>query len=197
MTLRRLSPWKLGLLAQSRTNPSIFGDWYEATCEAVLAYFVRETENEQVAFDLLGETYANAFQHRCDFKGSTDKQGAAWLWKIVEHSLIDYRRAKGVEFAALRKVGWERQVLTENDMHEFERAAVACEISAELRAALIRLPHDQQRVIDLRYTKDLNYEQIARELGVSSIVARKRGSRALGALRVSHHLQEIRLLRRP
>jgi len=186
-----------GLLARSRTTPRLFADFYEATCEGVYAYFLRETANEQVANDLVGETYAVAFEKRCEFRGSDDEQGASWLWKIARNNLKMYRRSKVVELATLRRVGWERQMATtEHAGDHIEQAAVAAEVGGHLQAALGRLPDDQREVIQLRYGRDLDFATISRELGVSSDVARTRASRGLRALRANPHLHEIRLLRR-
>jgi RNA polymerase sigma-70 factor (ECF subfamily) len=196
MTLRRSTPRKPGLLARSRTTPRFFADFYEATCEAMYGFFLRETGNEQVALDLVGETYAVAFEKRCEFRGVDDQQGASWLWKIARNNLKMHKRSKVVEVATIQKVGWERQRLSDEDEPPFEQAAVAGEVRGHLAAALARLPADQLHVLQLRYGRELDYAEIAGELGVTSAVARNRAFRALRALKASHHLHEIRLLRR-
>lgn len=198
MTLKRLARrGTLGLLARSRTTPCVFADFYEATCEAIFSYFLREARNKQVALDLTAETFATAFEKRCDFRGDDDRQAAKWLWGIARHILSRYRRTKEVELAALRRVRWERQTVQDDEMHEYEDAVVAVEINGHLGSALAALPDEQRRVVQLRYGEDTrNYQDIADELGVSNDVARTRTSRALRALRNSRHLNEIKLLRR-
>jgi RNA polymerase sigma-70 factor (ECF subfamily) len=196
MTFRRRTQQKLGLLARSRTSPSVFADFYTLTCESIFAYFVREVRDEQTALDLVGETFAIAFAKRGDFRGSDDRQGAKWLWKIAYTTLAMYRRSNSIDLAMVRRLGWERELITDSDQRELELMSVQPDIVEHLNAALDRLPADQRQVISLRFDHELSYSEIASELGVTSDVARTRASRGLRALRSSHHADEIMVLRR-
>jgi RNA polymerase sigma-70 factor (ECF subfamily) len=173
----------------------MFADFYEETVEAVLGFFLRETENEQIALDLWAETFATAFEKREDFKGAEDKQAAKWLWTIAHRKLARFYERQSVERETLKRVGWARPYATEDELREIELIGVDEDIRDHLDAAVGRLPADQREVIRLRFDHDLTYPEIGERLGVSTEVARTRGFRWLRALRSSHHAREIRVLR--
>lgn len=98
--MRRLSALVPGLLARSRSAPASFADFYERMSPLVLRFFVRETRDSSLAFDLTAATFARAFEKRGDFRGITDEQAAAWVWSIARNELAGYHRVGRVELAA-------------------------------------------------------------------------------------------------
>jgi RNA polymerase sigma-70 factor (ECF subfamily) len=52
-----------------------------------------------------------------------------------------------------------------------------------LRAAIERLPADYRRVMELRYTEGLSFEEVGRRLGRSADAARMLWARAVDRLR--------------
>jgi RNA polymerase sigma factor (sigma-70 family) len=195
MRFLRSLPAAPGLLVRSRGSPRTFAEFYEERAENVLRYFWRETRNEQVALDLTAETFAVAFEKRRDFRGASDEQASAWLWKIAHSQLSHFVRDRKVELAALRRVGFERPIATDDETLEIELLAARQDVNSHLTAAIRKLPAEQQEVIHLRFSRELTYPQIAQELGVTDDVARSRGSRALRTLRENHHMREISALR--
>jgi RNA polymerase sigma-70 factor, ECF subfamily len=196
VTLLRRRQTLPGLLARSRSSPRVFAEFYEEMAPSVHAFFRRETQDEQRALDLTAATFAAAFEKRTDFRGEDESQAAAWMWKIAHSSLARSRRSTAFEVAAIRRLGLERPIATDEELLEIERMGVEEDIHEHLDAALGRLPSDQQEVIRLRYSNELSYSEIASELGVSPDVARSRTSRALRALRSNHHMRDIVALRR-
>ena len=189
----RLTNGVAGLLARSRASPDAFADFYEQMGPQVLCFFATRTEGPQRAVDLTAETFAQAFEHRREFRGASDKQAAAWLWKIAHNELAQHWRSKAVELAAVERLRLEHPALSEEELLDGERS-IAAEESEELREqirhALEVLPDDQQEVVRLRFVDDLSYDEIAQKLGVSNDVVRTRTSRALRALRSSGQLDE-------
>ena len=51
-----------------------------------------------------------------------------------------------------------------------------------LRSALSDLPAGQQRAVELRIVRELDYDEVARELGTTVVAARIRVMRALKSL---------------
>ena len=86
-----------GLLARSRASPHAFADFYEQLSPQVLRFFAARTGDPHRAVDLTAETFARAFEHRRDFRGASDEQAAAWLWKIARNELAGHRRSRAVE----------------------------------------------------------------------------------------------------
>jgi RNA polymerase sigma factor (sigma-70 family) len=178
------------LLARSRASPHAFADFYEQLSPQVLRFFVRRTGDPHRAVDLTAETFARAFEHRRDFRGASDEQAAAWLWRIARNELAGYQRSRAVELAAVRRLGLERHALIDEELVEVERLIATEELREQIQHALEVLPDDQQEVVRLRFIDELGYEEMAHRLGVSNDVVRTRTSRALRALRASAHLHE-------
>lgn len=178
-----------GLLARSRASPHAFGDFYEQMSPQVLRFFVRRTDDPHRAVDLTAETFARAFEHRREFRGASDEQAAAWLWRIARNELAGYRRSRAVELAAVQRLGLER-ALTDEELLQIERLSTTEELREQIQHALEVLPDEQQEVIRLRFIDELSYDEMAEKLGVSNDVVRTRTSRALRALRASAHLHE-------
>jgi RNA polymerase sigma factor (sigma-70 family) len=189
-TGQRGAPGVRGLLARSQNSPHAFADFYEAMAPTILRYFARQTGNPDRAFDLLAETFAKAFEKRHDFRGDSEEQAAAWLWSIARTELAQYRRRRGVELAALARLGLERPTPTDDELRQVEQMTAAAEARARVEAAISELPREQQQVIQMRFVDQLGYDEIAAELGVSSDVARARCSRGLRTLRASDHVHE-------
>jgi RNA polymerase sigma factor (sigma-70 family) len=179
-----------GLLARSRASPHAFADFYEQLAPQVLRFFARRTGDPHRAVDLTAETFARAFERRRDFRGASDEQAAAWLWRIARNELAGDRRSRAVELAAVRRLGLERHVLIDEELVEVERLIATEELRAQIQDALEVLPDDQREVVRLRFIDELSYDEMAQKLGVSNDVVRTRTSRALGALRRSAHLHE-------
>jgi RNA polymerase sigma-70 factor (ECF subfamily) len=191
MSMRgRLTDGVAGLLARSRSSPDEFADFYEQTSAQVLCFFVTRTDDPQRAIDLTHETFMKAFEHRQEFRGASDEQAAAWLWRIARNELAQYWRSRSVELAAVERLGLERVTLSDGEVLDGERFIAAGELREQIRRALEVLPEDQREVVRLRFVDDLSYEEIAQKLGVSNDAVRTRTSRALRALRSSGHLDE-------
>jgi len=186
----RLTNGVAGLLARSRASPDAFGDFYEQMSPEVLCFFVTRTENPQRAIDLTHETFIKAFEHRREFRGASDEQAAAWLWRIARNELAQHWRSRSAELAAVERLGLEHVSLSDGEVLEGEQFIAADELREQIRRALEVLPEDQREVVRLRFLDDLSYEEIAQKLGVSNDAVRTRTSRALRALRSSGHLDE-------
>jgi RNA polymerase sigma factor (sigma-70 family) len=179
-----------GLLARSRSSSNTFAEFYEQMSQPVLRFFVRQTRDGHRAFDLTAETFAKAFENRQDFRGATDEQAAAWLWRIARNELARYRRSRSVELAAARRLGLERPAPTAEELRHVERLTAVEVVRERIQDALKTLPPDQREILRLRFLDELSYHEIAQQLGVSYDVVRARTSRALRALRDSEQLYD-------
>ena len=178
-----------GLLARSRASPDAFADFYEQMAPQVLCFFATRTSEPQRAVDLTAETFAKAFEHRREFRGASDDQAGAWLWRIARNELAQHWRSRSVELAAVQRYGVQR-TLSDEELLEVERLIGAEELREQIQHALEGLPNDQREVVRMRFIDDLSYEEIAEKLGVSNDVVRTRTSRALRTLRSSGQLDE-------
>src|ERR1039458_8093742 len=70
---------------------------YRGHAAYLLRFFVQRTMQPEVAVDLVGETFAQAFADRAKFRGRGDGEALAWVFGIARHELSDYFRRGVVE----------------------------------------------------------------------------------------------------
>jgi RNA polymerase sigma factor (sigma-70 family) len=175
------------LLSWVRDDPEAFGVFYERYEAAVLAFFMRRTFDAEVSADLAAETFAAALAH-CRRQGPVDvAQPIAWLFAIARRKLIDSWRRGVVQDRARRALGMEHVEIGEETLERIE-ALGADPAGAAALGALEHLAPDQQEAIRRRIIDEADYPNIARELGCSQALVRKRVSRGLALLRAE--LQE-------
>jgi RNA polymerase sigma-70 factor, ECF subfamily len=156
----------------ARMDPGQFAALYQANFDLVYAFVARRVQGRAEVEDLTSEVFRRALSSL----GSYESRGApfaAWLLRIAANAVVDRaRRAK-------------RRRLDAADLapepSEPER------LDAESRAHLFRcvseLPHDQRRVIELRFAEERPIKEIARALGKSEGAVKQLQLRALAALR--------------
>jgi RNA polymerase sigma-70 factor (ECF subfamily) len=159
-----------------------FGAFYRRHARRIAAFHLARTQEAQDAADLTAETFAVALEALDRFD---PQRGApvAWLFGIARHRLADQRRRGAVEDRARRRMGLERLELDDAGLAQVESAASAELIRVELREGFDALPPDQRDAIALRVLLDHEYAAVAGATGSSEVVARKRVSRGLSALR--------------
>ena len=168
------------LAAAMGEEPAAFTAFYERHVDLVLAYLRRRTSNAEVAADLMAETFAAALLALHEHTSPADVEvPVAWLFGIARNKLFESYRRGRVEAAARQRLGLEPLVLDDRDL------ALVDELSETdvVRALADVLPPDQLEAIRLRIIDERDYDAIARELGCSEAVVRKRVSRGLATLR--------------
>jgi RNA polymerase sigma factor (sigma-70 family) len=137
-------------LRRARREPSAFGGFYASESRRLLAFFARRTFDVEVARDLTAETFAQAFEHRRRFRGSTDAEASGWLYGIARHQLGRYMRNGKVERKALARLGIQvPTVSAENYDHIVELAGLA-DLRDRIAALFDELSDDQRDALRLR-----------------------------------------------
>lgn len=169
-------------LRQARQEPSAFTEFYAAHSHPLLAFFARRTFDVEVARDLTAETFAQAFEHRRRFRGSTDGEAAGWLYGIARHQLSRYARKGRAERKAVERLGIRVPTVSESDYERIVELAGLAEMRERVAAAFSRLSSGQRDALRLRVIDERPYPEVADALGVSEQTARARVSRALRGL---------------
>lgn len=169
-------------LRQARREPSVFGGFYAAHSRQLLAFFARRTFDVEAARDLTAETFAQAFEHRRRFRGSTDAEAAGWLYGIARHQLSRYARTGRVERKGVERLGIQVPAVSEDDYQQIVELAGLAELRDRVAAAFGDLSDDQRDALRLRVIDERPYCEVARVLGISEQTARARVSRALRSL---------------
>jgi RNA polymerase sigma-70 factor (ECF subfamily) len=175
------------LIVRAREQPELFGQFFRAEHEQVLAYFARNVLDPETAFDLMAETFARAFDHLPRFRGSTAKEGYAWLWAIARHQLYRWRERGVAERGAIERLGIQTPPMTAAEYERIEELADLQRARPTILAGLGDLTDDQRAAIGMRVIDEIPYAEIARSLGVTEAVVRARVSR--GLRRLGQHLE--------
>jgi RNA polymerase sigma factor (sigma-70 family) len=161
------------LLAATPGAPSAFAVFYRRHESAVLGYFMRRSQNAELAADLTAETFAAALLGARRYRPDRG-EGLAWLYGIARHRLMRSIEQGRVEDRARRKLALPRLVIDDDMAERIER------LGAE---ELERLPPDQADAVRARVLEQRSYKDIAASVRVSEAVVRKRVSRGLLTLR--------------
>ena len=171
-------------MARSRLDADRLAAAYERDARRMLVFFTRRTYDAQLAVDLVGETYARAFELRRRFAGDPQDADAlaAWTFGIGRNVLNEELRRGAAERRALRRAGVQPPLLDVEELSRIEELAALGELRAAVAAALAELAADQREAVRLRVVEELDYAAVAGRLGISEQAARARVSRGLRAL---------------
>jgi RNA polymerase sigma-70 factor (ECF subfamily) len=172
----------LTALARSQREPTAFDAFYHTHAPALLRYFARRTLDPEAAADLTSETFARAYQHRGQFRGTTDQEAGGWLYTIAQRQLLGFQRRGAVEKRALRQLGIHAPALGDDEYERVEELAELVTLRGKIAGALRELAPSTRLALTLRVVDDLDYRQIAERLDINEPAARARVSRALRGL---------------
>ncbi|HEV2775144.1 MAG TPA: RNA polymerase sigma factor [Solirubrobacteraceae bacterium] len=157
---------------------------YERDARRLLVFFTRRTYDAQLAVDLVGETYARAFELRRRFNGDPRDADAlaGWVFGIGRNVLNEALRRGHAERRAMRRAGVQAPALDGEELMRIEELAALGELRSAVAAALADLAAEQRDAVRLRVVEELDYAQVAGRLGISEQAARARVSRGLRAI---------------
>jgi RNA polymerase sigma-70 factor, ECF subfamily len=166
-------------LRRSVRKPEAFGDFFDAHFDGLLRYLTRRTCDAEAGLDLTAESFAQAYLSRHRFRGSTEGQASAWLYRIAKRQLARYFKRGAAERQALRRLGLERPELDQETGRQIEELAALDEVRATLNVKLNELSPARRDALRLRVIDELSYREVARKLEISEAAARARVSRGL------------------
>jgi RNA polymerase sigma-70 factor (ECF subfamily) len=149
--------------------------------------------------DLVQETLLEAHRGFGRFDGAGPDDLRVWLCGILRHNVKDLiRRYRDASKRSIEREGSPESGAESADARAELRDphptpctySIGRERIAALRAALLRLPADEQAVIGLRQFESLSFEEVGRRLDRSPEAARKLWYRAIA--RLQHMLEGTR-----
>jgi RNA polymerase sigma factor (sigma-70 family) len=165
------------LLRRSSSDAEAFAVFYRRYERLVAGWLMHQTRNAQLAGDLTAEVFAAAYLAAPRFREGPAPAGA-WLLGIARRKLLRSLRRQRAEASACQRLGVEPVDLSDTALEALE------ELGATRALALLEeLPSDQREAVRGRVVEELHYSDLATRYGVSEVVARKRVSRGLAALR--------------
>lgn len=173
-------PTDAELIRRARTDPDAFAQLYVRHVERVHRV-VRARVPEAFELDIVAETFAQAAISLRRYRDPGDGSATAWLCGIALNLLQRSYKRQRIDTKARARLGMPGQAA------ELDVDAIAARLDAQamheiLASALGDLPAGQRRAVELRIVRDLDYNDVARELGTTPVAARIRVMRALKSL---------------
>ena len=145
---------------------------------AAVYRFARQLSGEEVARDLVQETYLRAWKYFDSFRPETDCR--AWLFRILRNVWNDRCRQPRLEIPLP-----ETEEAAVEPYYDWEGEFLRDELSPEVERALARVPEHYRWALLLADVEELSYQEIARVLDcpVGTVMSRvNRGRRTLARL---------------
>lgn len=151
-------------------------DLYDRHSSGIFRYAYRLLGSHDLAEECVAETFSRFLQVLKAGRGPTDNV-QAYLYRMAHNWASDQYRRQPQSSVELD--------LEQHADHSSNPSTIV-HISLErerVRKALLQLPFEQQRVIEMRFLDDLPHEEVARSLGKSIEATRALQYRALTTLR--------------
>ncbi|UCE25080.1 MAG: sigma-70 family RNA polymerase sigma factor [Candidatus Zixiibacteriota bacterium] len=141
------------LLAQARQGDrQAFSEIVRIMMNPVVALTYKMTQEKDSALDLAQDTFISAWENLDSFKG--ESRFYSWIYRIAANKSLNYLKREG------RKVGdrsLTEQVASENPARELEQK----ELKGRILSFMSQLPPQQRLVFELRFYKQLSFEEVA------------------------------------
>ena len=167
------------LAAIARCDDRAFSAFYRRHLGMVVGWCARRTDPD-LAADLTAEVFAAVLIAAARYQ-PTHETATAWLVGIARNVLGHSVRRGQVDARARLRLGAAALTVADDDLARV--LELADDQRASARALLAGLPHDERLAVRARVIEERDYGEIARSLGCSELVIRKRVSRGLARLR--------------
>ncbi len=185
-----------GLSAARAGSARALGDVLEACRGYLLQVAQRELgadlQAKGGASDLVQQTMLDALGGFGAFHGGSEAELHAWLRRLLLNNLVSFTRL--YREAGKRQIGREVRLDAAGSSNDLAASlaastsspsgqAVGREQAEAIQRARERLPEDYRRALQLRYDEGCTFEEIGRQMDLSTNAARKLWGRALQRLR--------------
>jgi RNA polymerase sigma factor (sigma-70 family) len=170
------------LLRASRDDPAAFEILFVRHAHDLRRWLASQVSDLGIANDLLAETFAEAWRSRNQFKGAGPDDGLAWIYGIARNLLRRHYKRGRVDTRARQRVGMRTDLVQEDGSQEVLARLDAANLRTRIAAALKGLSEPQQRAVEARIVRELDYNAVAEELSCTEPTARALVSRGLRKL---------------
>ena len=167
----------------AQRDPAALAKFFDLYFDRVYAYLRRLVGDEHLAEDLTQDVFVQAHRALATYDPSRDPR--PWLFTIATNKLRDHWRSRAARRAASEASLDHEDLVGRLALPEAAPDQVFSgeELAVRVRAAIDALPAGLRAALLLRVYEGLPFDEIGRILERNEVAARKRYSRALGALR--------------
>ena len=167
LTEKGLRDYKLVKLAVETGDQKAYAELMKHYRDSLYFMMLKMTNNPQDADDLTIEAFGKAFKYLKQY--TPDYAFSTWLFKIASNNCIDFiRRKKKRTFSMNESYGAD-------DGHELANTIPSQTLDPEekiikkqkikmMRAVVDKLKPHYKNLIEMRYSQELSYEEISKEL---------------------------------
>lgn len=164
---KALVDFKLIDQAVDEKDQQAFAELMKRYKKPVYHMILKMVRNVDDAEDLTIEAFAKAFKNLHKFK--KDFTFSTWLFRIATNNAIDFIRKKKLETMSLNtsfkdENGEAVNIDVQDEKLDPQEEAIKTQKIELIRMFVTKLPPKYQRLVKLRYFKELSYEEIAKEL---------------------------------
>ena len=165
------------LLADALHAADAFREFYDRHARRVYAFHLRRSRDEDAAYDLTAETFAQAWLSRARFRDQRDGDALPWLFAIARNVLATSVRKRALELRARTQLGLLEGLRTPSSVEPDESWLDGAVDTLE------GLPPAERDAVRLHVLDGEPYETVARVLATTPGAARVRVHRGLARLR--------------
>jgi RNA polymerase sigma-70 factor, ECF subfamily len=176
-------------MTPSRDDAAVFTRIFDQHRGAVHAYFLGRVADQELARDLLQETFLRVWRRLPEVGRLDGERQRAWIFTVARNLAIDSYRAAAVRRAADTALHHEAATSATTVAGPHHHAELG-ERLAQLDAAIRRLPEDQRVILSLATAGELTSRQIGEALGEPAGTVRYRLSQARRQLAGALDLEE-------
>ena len=153
-----------GRLAQAAvTDEMAFAELYEHFFPRVYRHLLAKTKDSALADEMVSDTFIRCLTHLRDYD---PERGAfsTWLFRIAQNVLNKHYGSKAYTMHQPWDEGFDPPA---SDRDSPERQALSHERSEELRAAIMKLPERQRKILEMTYWLEMKSNEVAEVLGMA------------------------------
>lgn len=128
----------------------------------VLALTYRMTGDRNTALDLTQETFLTAWEKLSGFRG--ESSFSSWLFRIASNKSINFLKSSD-RLRSVETVAMIESTLYKNRSVDPHNELVSKELQERVLSFMMRLPAQQRLAFELRFYKQLKFEEIATVTG--------------------------------
>ncbi len=167
LTEKGLRDYKLVMLAVDKGDQKAYAELMKHYRDSLYFMMLKMTNNSQDADDLTIEAFGKAFKFLHQY--TPDYAFSTWLFKIASNNCIDFiRRKKKRTFSMNESYGVENghelaDTIPSQTLDPEENIIKKQKIKM-MRGVVDKLKPHYKHLIEMRYFKELSYDEIAKEL---------------------------------